>query len=183
MRKYEADERGRQIVLRLGAIHNVDLESIAFAITNPRTNKPITVKILTKHYSRELKLAKVEMQKLVMDSFVEQLKAGNAQALKIGLASYCGLKDNGAQITVQTNTQNNNIAWTIRGVESPNIHEPVPGSDDIDLIPNAPEPMRQLPRFDPVPMEPPQPIAGQEQPYRTELDLPGATALLKRGWK
>jgi hypothetical protein len=182
MQKYEPDDRGREIVLRLGAIHNVDHEAIAFCIVNPRTNRPISVKTMLKHYSRELKLAKAEMQKLVMDSFVEALKAGNAQALKIGLNSYCGLRDSGDQITVTQNNHSNNIEWRIVAVDSPYVNEPVPGSNDIDLVANKPA-QQQLPPPDgeiPVVYEPAGPPLPQGGPrhigkYRTELDVPGAT--------
>jgi len=151
MRKYEPSERDRQIVLRLGAVANIDLECIAYAITNERTGKPINVKTLKKHYARELRLAKTEMQKIVMDSFVEQLKAGNAQALKIGLNSYCGLRDTGNQITLSADKGNNNIAWQINFVESPFKDEPV-APEPIDVIAN-PEPVRRLPKYD-LPIEP-----------------------------
>jgi hypothetical protein len=167
MRRYEPDERGREIVLRLGALHNVDLESIAFAITNPRTGRPINVRTLKKCYARELKLAKVDMQKLVMDCFVEQLKAGNAQALKIGLSNYCGLREGGGIEITQNNTQN--LAWTIVGVPSPNVDEPIPPGDIFDALAVHEQPMRQLPKTDAIPLAPPEPVAKPQQP-RTELD-------------
>jgi len=173
MRKYIPTDRDREIVLRLAAIPGITREAIAFAITNERTGRPISRKVLERAFAKELELAMTVMQQITMESFVSQIKAGNWGALRTALSNYCRIKDNG-ELVVQA-TQNN-IKWNIVGAPSPYVDEPVPEPADIDLEPNPP-PHLQLPKRDALPLPEPEPVASQEQPYRTELDIPAATTM------
>jgi hypothetical protein len=137
MRKYEPNDRDREIVLRMAAIPGVTRETIAFCITNERTGKAINRRTLEKHYAKELEIAKGIMQNITMKSFVEQIVEHSWPATRLALSNYCGLKDGEMIASVTTANVDNNIA--IRFITSPNANEPVgerPGVDggyDIDL--------------------------------------------------
>ena len=106
-----------------------------------------------------------------MTSFVEQIKAHVWPATRLALANYCGLKDGEAIVNASANLVRD---INVHFVDSPNPHKGVDPPLDIDLEPNPP-PHLQLPKRDAYPMEPPEPEPiAQEQPYRTELDIPGA---------
>src|SRR5215813_1608045 len=124
MRKYEPNERDREIVLRMAAVPGVTREDIAFCITNERTGRAINRRTLEKNYAKELETAMAVMKEITMQSFVEQIKAHEWPATKMALANYCKIKDDGDAVVVRT--QNNN-QHTITFVRSPYLNEPTPG--------------------------------------------------------
>lgn len=173
MRKYQPNDRDREIVLHMAAIPGVTHEQIAFCVTNERTGKPINRRTLEKHFGKELETGMTVMKKITMQSFVEQIKAHVWPATRLALANYCGLKDGEAIVNASANIVRD---INVHFVESPNAHKGVDPPLAIDLEPNPP-PHLQIPRTDAYPLDaPPEPtpVASQEQPYRTELDVPGA---------
>jgi hypothetical protein len=169
MRKYEPDERGRAIVMRLGAVPGIDLESIAFAVENPRTGKPINVKTLKKVYAKELRLAKVEIQDLTMNAFIQGIKDGNPAILKIALSTYCNIREgSGGAIEISQNHQTIQIV----GIDPIPAEEPMPTGNVTDLMARH-DALVRLPSVDALP------LPGESEPKaaapRTELDIPGAT--------
>jgi hypothetical protein len=163
MRKYEPNDRDREIVLRMAAIPGVTRETIAFCITNDRTGRAINRRTLEKHYAKELETANGVMQNITMKSFVEQIVEHSWPATRLALSNYCGLKD-GEMIANVTSIDNN---INVRFVPSPYANEPVPGVDHYDMDLKAAKPDELPP--------PAIPIAYQSKPIpqepRTELDI------------
>jgi hypothetical protein len=114
MRKYEPNDRDREIVLRMAAIPNVTREAVAFCITNDRTGKAINRRTLEKHYAKELETAASVMQQITMKSFVEQILEHSWPATRLALANYCGLKD-GAEVSANVSV-NNNLKAELHGI-------------------------------------------------------------------
>ena len=147
MRKYEPNDRDREIVLRMAAIPGCTRETIAFCVTNERTGKAINRRTLEKHYAKELEIAKGVMQNITMKSFTEQIVEHSWPATRMALSNYCGLKD-GEMIANVSNIDNN---INVRFVTSPHANEPIaerPGVDggyDMDLA--AAKPNLLLPEW------------------------------------
>jgi hypothetical protein len=146
MRKYQPNERDREIVLRMAAIPGVTHEAVAFCITNERTGKPINRRTLEKHYAKELETAMGVMQNLTMKSFVEQIVEHSWPATRMALANYCGMKD-GADVVASVN----NVVmpaeppkFTLQFVSPTGkiTDEPPPGPYDPRPLPQWPENLR-----------------------------------------
>jgi len=171
MRKYEPTERDREIVLRMAAVPGITHEDLAFLIINERTGRKISAKTLRKHFAEELSRGMTVMKQITMDSFVEQIRNHVWPATKMALQNYCGLKDTGEGITVQTNQ---NLTWKIVGIDPPPVEDdPAPVGNIVDLLADK-NPLRRLPSIDAVPpsWEPAPPKQQPEPVVRTEMDLP-----------
>jgi hypothetical protein len=70
MKRYEPNDRDRQVVLVMAAIPGVTHANIAKAILNELSGKPITEKTLRPYYKAELRDAMVGTQRRVMTKFV-----------------------------------------------------------------------------------------------------------------
>ena len=174
MVKFSPSAEQREVVAALSAA-KMPLERIAASIINPRTKRAISEKTLRRMFKDQLDAGVgtiVEAYKGLRAALAEK----QPWAIKYTLDHIAEFKAKERDITTPQAVKNEVLQIHVTGVESPYIDEPVPASNDIDLVANPPEPMRQLPRVDAYPMAlpEPEPAASQEQPYRTELDLPGA---------
>jgi hypothetical protein len=143
MRKYEPNERDREIALRMAAIPGVTHEAVAFCITNARTGKAINRRTLEKHYAKELETATSVMQNITMKSFMEQIVEHSWPATRMALANYCGLKD-GADVVASVNNvvmPNAPPQFTLQFVSPTGkiTDEPPPGPYDPRPLPTWPE--------------------------------------------
>jgi hypothetical protein len=180
MRKYEPNDRDREIVHRLAAT-GLARELIAFAITNERTGRAINRRTLEKNFGKELETAKVAMADKTMTAFMQMIEEKNWPAVRTGLSNYCQIRDTGEGVVVNANstTKVSNEPMQIVFVRSPNADAPVDGPRDLGL---AERDYRALPPPAEIPIAP-EPVANPEPAivgsspnhigeYRTEMDDP-----------
>jgi hypothetical protein len=145
MAKFEPTDEQREDVAVMASAGRLTQEDIAKTIINPRTGKPISVKVLCRVFKKEL-AEDVEFKKLILEKFKEQVDAGNWRAIQYGMDNIVGFANGTATATATPKAPDAITAGiTVRFVQSPHSDDPRPPVD-VTPRPAPPWPQSLLPR-------------------------------------
>src|SRR5262249_46298885 len=130
MPEFEPTAEQRESVSCLAAGGHLTVEQIAKTVINPRTQKPVSPRTLTRIFHKELG-RHTDLQALVIKRYTEAVDRGEPWAVKLGMEFIVGIKNEETK-AANTATENNNKGIKyIHFVHSPYRDEPIPGAYDL----------------------------------------------------